>query len=225
MYHIFISSCKEAIDTQIPRIIANIIEVNIPKEYVHIIIGGCDNDNNENIDGIEIIKVNYRCFEFTPHIFISKNPNKFNFDYAFFTHDTVKFGPQFYSTICKDISEIITTTYDTKKIENRQMSMNIGIYSKTIILKNINILESLCCYSNDSIELMNLKRKLVHYEDFLFRNNNMPSSDSSRNIDHTFRGHLNNTQSNGYVRYFDRIDFIKYQSNANHIQSIDICKI
>jgi hypothetical protein len=119
MFHIFISSCKEAINTQIPRIIVNINEMNIPKDYVHIIIGGCDNDTVETMNGIEIIKVRYRCFEFTPHIYISKNADKYDFDYAFFTHDTVKFGPLFYSTICKDILEIRNTTYDTKKIENR----------------------------------------------------------------------------------------------------------
>lgn len=225
MYHIFIASCIEAIHIQIPRLINNITLVNIPPEYVHIIVGGCDNNTVEYINGIEIVKVNYRCFEFTPHIFISNNPDKYHFDYAFFTHDTVKFGTHFYETICNDISELKRTTFDTKKIENCQLSMNIGIYSKNIILKNKNTLDSICCYTNDSIELMNLKNKLVHYEDFIFRENNMPSEDSSRNIDNTFYGVFNNTSANGYIRYFDRIDFIKYQSNANYIQSIDICKI
>jgi len=36
---------------------------------------------------------------------------------------------------------------------------------------------------------------------------------------------INGTVSNGTIRYFKRIDLIKYQMNANSIQSIDICKI
>lgn len=225
MYHIFIASCIEAINIQLPRIIDNITQVNIPPEYVHIIIGGCETDTVEYINNIEIVKVNYRCFEFTPHIFISKNPNKYDFDYAFFTHDTVKFGSNFYATICNDISELKNTSYDTKKIENAQLSMNIGIYSKHIILKNTNKLDLICCHTNNSVELMDLKKKLIHHEDFMFIENNMPSSDASRNVNNTFYGAVNNTPANGCIRYFDRIDFIKYQSNANYIQSIDICKI
>ena len=34
-FHIFIASCFEGLDIQVPRLINNIIECNIPCEYVH----------------------------------------------------------------------------------------------------------------------------------------------------------------------------------------------
>ena len=70
-YHIFIASCFEGLGVQVPRIIKNIVEVGIPVEYVHIIVGGCPCDKIYYHNGIEIVQVMYRCFEFTPHIYIA----------------------------------------------------------------------------------------------------------------------------------------------------------
>ena len=98
-FHIFIASCYEGLDTQVPRLINNILEVNIPVNFVHFIIGGCPEDKVYYDNGIEMVNVKYRCFEFTPHIYIVNNPDKYDFDFAFFTHDTVKFGKNFYNII------------------------------------------------------------------------------------------------------------------------------
>ena len=71
---------------------------------------------------------------------------------------------------------------------------------------------------------MKLKHHLVKFEDFILNQNNYNNGDISENIPQKLVG-INNTLANGLLRVFKRIDFIKYQSNANTIQSIDICKI
>ncbi len=222
--HIFIASCYEGLKRQVPRLINNILEVNIPTNFVHFVVGGCPNDNIYYENGIEIINVKYRCFEFTPLIYIVNNSDKYNFDYAFFTHDTVKFGKNFYNTILNDILYLKNTNFHTMKIENSLASMNIGIYSKNIILENKNTLLDLSIDTNDKDELMKLKHKLLYYEDFILKQNNYDNGDMSINTSQEFIGE-NGCKSCGYFRVFERIDFIKYQSNANYIQSIDICII
>jgi hypothetical protein len=110
-FHIFIASCYEGLNTQIPRLISIILEVNIPVNFVHFIVGGCPSEKVYYENGIEIVNVEYRCFEFTPHIYIVNNKDKYNFDYAFFTHDTVEFGKNFYKTISSDISYLKSTNF------------------------------------------------------------------------------------------------------------------
>lgn len=222
--HIFIASCYEGLDAQLPRLIQNLISVNIPLHVVHIIVGGFPNENKFYRHGVEIITVTYRCFEFTPHIYIANNPDTFHFDYAFLTHDTVTFGKNFYNTIQQDVVRLKQTTKDTMKIEHVLPSMNIGIYSKRILLEHKQELCELAIHTNDKDEVMKLKQKLVHYEDFILNKNNYATEDASINHAHQFVG-INGETSNGLLRIFKRIDFIKYQSNAYSIQSIDICKL
>jgi hypothetical protein len=224
-FHIFIASCFESLDIQVPRLINNIIEMKIPCNYVHFIVGGCPDEKIYYINNIQIINVKYRCFEFTPHIFIINNPDFFNFDYAFFTHDTVKFGINFYDIIKNDILYCKNNNFDTMKIENPAHSMNIGIYSKDIILKNKNILSLLSLNSNNYNDLYELKKNLCHFEDFiLLQNNYYNSSNISDNVETNFTS-INGVITKGLIRYFKRIDFIKYQNNFNGIKSIDICKL
>lgn len=225
-FPIIIASCYEALNIQVPRLIDNIIKCNIPTDYVYIIIGGCPDEKIYSINNIEIIHVKYRCFEFTPFVFIINNPDYFNFDYAFLTHDTVSFGNNFYDIIKNDIIHCRNNNYDTMKIEtNIHPSMNIGIYSKNIILKNKDVLNSLPIYSNDHNDVMQLKYKVVSHEDFILNQNNYYNKDNISIIVPTeFKG-VNGVISNGLTRNFTRIDFIKYQSNAFKIQSIDICLI
>ena len=224
-FHIFIASCFESLEIQIPRLINSINKCNIPFNFVHFIVGGCPIEKEYYINDIQIIHVKYRCFEFTPHIFIVNNPDFFDFDYGFFTHDTVDFINNFYDIIKNDILYCKTNNYDTMKIENILPSMNIGIYSKNIILKYKDTLLTLSLNSNNYDELFELKNKLINFEDFIFKDNNYNRDDYfSENIETYFIG-IKGTISKGLTRYFNKIDFIKYQTNAYFIQSIDICKL
>ena len=115
--------------------------------------------------------------------------------------------------------------YDTMKIDIQLPSMNIGIYSKKIIVKNRDKLSEITLYTNDKDELMILKNKLVSYEDFILNQNNYYNPNNiAEDIRNVFEG-INGIKSNGLIRNFKYIDFVKYQSNANYIQSIDITMI
>lgn len=224
-YHIFIASCIEGLDIQVPRIIKNILESNIPIEYIHIIVGGCSSNKVYYNEGIEIVHVMYRSFEFTSHIYIAKNPDKYDFDFGFLTHDTVYFGKNFYNLMKEHIAFLRTTSYDTMKIDIEWPSMNIGIYSKKIIINNIDILNEITINTNDRDELFKLKCKLIQYEDFILNQNSYTNhTNISEKIKKEFE-EVNGSISHGFLRIFKYIDFIKYQRNAHIIQSIDICKI
>jgi hypothetical protein len=51
---------------------------------------------------------------------------------------------------------------------------------------------------------MELKKKLVHYEDFILNKNNYNNRDISTDIPHKFIG-VNGCVSNGLLRLFNRI--------------------
>ena len=224
-FHIFIASCYEGLSIQVPRLIKNIQDVNIPIEHVHFIVGGCPHEKTYYENGIEIINVKYRCFEFTPLIYLVNNKDKFNFDYAFFTHDTIIFGNNFYNTINTDINYLRTTNFDTMRIDNAKPSMNIGIYSKNIILKNKDRLLELSLNYNDNDKLVKLKNDLMYCEDFILKQNNYNNGDFAENINQQFKGLNNDKIYNGLLKNFKRIDLIKYQTNCSFIQSIDVCLI
>jgi len=224
-FHIFIASCYEGLQVQVPRLIKNIQDVKIPAEYVHFIVGGCPDEKIYYENGIEIINVKYRCFEFTPLIYLVNNSDKYNFDFAFFTHDTVIFGNNFYNIINNDIQYLRTTKYETMRIDNVKPSMNIGIYSKNIILNNKVKLLELSLSSNNKDELFKLKNKLMYCEDFILKQNNYNNGDFAENIQKVFTGINNDTKYNGILKNFKRIDLIKYQTNCMSIQSIDVCMI
>jgi len=224
-FHIFIASCVEGLDFQVPRIVKNILESNIPTKYVHIIVGGCPYNGSFHLYDIEVITVTYRCFEFTPLIYIACNPEKINFDFGFFTHDTVSFGKGFYNLMKEQVSYLRTTSYDTMRLDIEMPSMNIGIYSKNIIAKNTSKLLEIMVHTNDRDELISLKHKLSGYEDFIFYQNNYTNhTNVSEKTEKVLEG-IYGSVSNGLIRNFKYYDFIKYQSNAHYIQSIDICKI
>ena len=223
-FHIFIASCYEGINIHVPRLIKNILAVNIPVNIVHFIVGGCPINKVYYQNGIEIVNVQYRCFEFTPHIYIINNKFKYNFDYAFLTHDTVKFGKNFYNTILSDSLYLKTIKKDSMKIEHDLPSMNIGIYSKNIILKSSDTLRKLSLNSNDKHKLMELKHKLTYYEDFILNKNPHITTDNCINTNSKLIG-ITGFEVPGVIKCCKRIDFIKYQSNAGSIRTIDVLKI
>jgi hypothetical protein len=220
-YHIFIASCAEVINTNLQRIIKNIENLNL--KNVHIVIGGCEEESIEQKGHIELIKVKYRCFEFTPFIYLCKNADKYDFDYAFFSHDTVTFGPKFENLLLEKIDYLRKNAYESIRIENNLPSMNIGIYTKSCILKNESVLMDLCLYTNDDVVMMNMKRKLQGYEDFIFHNSRCVPSKEAHTSDTSIKlEYANNNECHEcHKRYFANFDFTKYQTNYFRIYSIN----
>ena len=236
-FHIFIASCWEGVDSQVPRLIKNILEVELPTQYVHIIIGGCPEEKIYYEENIEIVQVIYRCFEFTPIIYVAKNPDFYDFKYAFFTHDTVSFGSKFYELLKKDINilENKVNYYSGVPIEFSKPSMNIGIYNKLAILENKTRLNEITTYSNDKQDLFILKKKLgssltekegMNLEDFIINQRPFKKFKHYKSHRHwTFYHNEDGTKTNVLNRYYPAIDFTKYQSNWGCIKTINICDI
>jgi len=220
-YHIFIASCVEVIHTNLPRIIKNLEKLNL--KNIHIVIGGCDEESVETNGNIELIKVKYRCFEFTPFIYLCKNVDKYDFEYAFFTHDTVTFGPMFESLLQQKIKYLQDNSYECIRIENNLPSMNIGIYSKECILRNANTLSNICLYTNNDVDLMNMKRTLQGYEDFIFHSSSCAPSKEAHTSDTAVQmEYVKNAEyQECHKRYFAHFDFTKYQTNYFKICSIN----
>jgi hypothetical protein len=223
---IFISSCIEN-HTGMLKLIDNITDCNIPPENVHIIVGGADKDSVEYIKNIEVVYVQYRCFEFTPMIYIIKNKDKYDFEYSLFLHDTVYFTKDSWNAIVDTISELSKTQYSTRKAVYNKLkypSMNIGIYSKDILF-NVdvkNTLLELCCYSNLPNDLYALKSKLVNYEDFILNKNCYPPStdDIEGPIIEEEIINIKNEKIKIWKRNIHKLKMFKIQTNFLTIKSI-----
>lgn len=220
MLYVFIASCIESLELHMERLKENVH----PNMNVVIISGGHETEEEECIPPLLIIKVKYRCFEFTPFFYILKNPERFSFDYAFFTHDTVILGPLFYDRIRDIRTELKDLGYDTYRVNNKasSKSMNIGLYSKNIILSSADVL-----YENIHLDsdLMTMKHKLMCFEDYILNRNPLICDHSCNETEHVFHGTYSDNRSNGLIYYFEKIDMFKFQSNAYYIQSIDVPKL
>lgn len=220
-FHIFISSNIDYEKIHLSRLIENIENINIPNNIVHIIIGGYDKESIEYINNIEIIRVPYRAFEFTPFTYIIKNPDKYDFDYAFFSHDSVTFGENFYNSILKYIHYMNNNNFDTMGIEPNAMSMNIGIYKKNVIFKNVDLINSITIYSNDKDKLFELKNRLVPVEDTILKSgNHYHNNDLYPEVTQYKDYNAEKKLVDLWKKYYKNIDFTKIQTNNGNIFSI-----
>jgi hypothetical protein len=217
---IFIASsiCYEPIHLQ--RLIQNITtSSDIPPSNVYIISGGHATETTEKVGNITVYRVSYRCFEFTPFIFLIKNPEFLDFEYAFFTHDTVSFGPTFYARLLERVERMRVSGYTTAKIDNG-MSMNIGVYTKNIIIKNKDLLQSVCMYTNDTTSLWDMKHKLIPVEDKILKSGRLNPIAYIPTIEKYTTTDTEGKPINVYKKIYNEIDFIKFQMNYCKIYSI-----
>ena len=211
-FKLFISSNIDYEKYHLNRLIKNINEINIPNNCVHIIIGGYPEEKIEYINEIEIIKVPYRSFEFTSFSYIIKNPDKYDFDYAFFSHDTVIFGNNFYNNIKENINYMNNYNYETMGIDD-YYSMNIGLYTKNIILKNKSIINDITIYNNDKKNLFKLKERLILIEDvILYSGKKYNKKNILKEIKYKGKD-SNNKIVNLWRKHYINIDIIKIQTN------------
>jgi hypothetical protein len=223
---IFISANVDTEKQNVPRIIKNIKESNIPLENVYIIVGGCEDNSEILIDNVRVIRVTYRCFEFTSLIYLERNADKHDFEYGFFTHDTVIFGANFYKTILNDIKNMKVLGSEAMAIETVLPSMNIGIYKKDLILLHREFLEGIIINTNDRTILLAVKHILVEYEDYILKRSKLYNNNDTSGKEEM----INTTNAFGdevtvYKRTYHRIDFVKIQTNYGFIRSIDAARI
>jgi hypothetical protein len=217
-FPIIIASSVEYEPIHLQRLITNVTSLGL-NDSIYIISGGHSHEYIENINGITVIRVPYRCFEFTPFIYIVNNPDRINFEYAFFTHDTVEFGNTFYDRIKTLIDTMRVGGYETKKIDCG-MSMNIGIYTKDTILRNSQRIMGLCLNSNDPDILLKMKHKLVYEEDVILRSAKLYPHASNPKMYPFKTITTHNEPITCYKKVYTDIDFVKYQTNHCKIVSI-----
>jgi hypothetical protein len=158
--------------TNIPNIIQNIEDCNIPKENV-VIVSGQENDNSIYYENnIKIVKVDYSGLHLTGAIYASENIDSFkHIEYWVILPDTIKMGKLFYVNIMKYYDTYLKNTgvYSLPFINPRlRPTMDMGIihinhiYNMSDYLYRIKLSKP---YTIDDI--LNLKKQLIYDEDTL----------------------------------------------------------
>lgn len=216
--HIFVASSSEYFGLHGEKLLQNILSLpDIPEGHVHFVVGGCPEEASVTVDrGVTIDRVEYRCFEFTPMIFVARNPSRYAFEYGFFTHDTVSLGEQFYSHLARVAADMRRQGAKTARIESPEPSMNIGVYHHSKIVENSEYLEGLCMHSNDSGLLWEKKLELVRHEDRLLNQGPLyrEAAESPRVTP------IHKDGKTAYLKTFERWHLKKVQQNRGFISSI-----
>jgi hypothetical protein len=111
--------------------------------------------------------------------------------------------------------------FDTMGIEPNAMSMNIGVYTKNVILKNSDLINSITIYSNDKDKLFELKNKLVPVEDTILKSgNHFHNNDLYPEVTQYKDYNSEKKLVDLWKKYYKNIDFTKIQTNNGHIFSI-----
>lgn len=217
--HLFIASSVDYEKYHLDRLISNLREVLFPPELIHFIIGGCPEESHEELeDHITIDRVPYRCFEFTPMIFITKNPSRYPFEYGFFAHDTISVGPRFFPYLEEVVASMKSGGVKTAPIELGQHSMNIGVYHRNTLFANQHDLENLCLYTNNTDALWATKNKLMYYEDKILYQGPLCRKFSEVPVIELV--HYPDGGRHSLRKLFKRWDLVKLQQNHGFISSI-----
>jgi hypothetical protein len=217
---LLVSTCLEYFDKTIPKLIKNLEEIGYPKNEVLIVSGGEDKEDKIDYEGVQVVKVPWRCFEFTSLIYVSELSDDNLSDYYFLIHDNVKLEKNFYTNIkiyCQKISE---NNLLGAKLQMHDPSMNMGIYSKRMFqMFRLNI-ALFKFYSNNLDFLKFLKKELINYEDIYFRTLNLPAL-----VDDTVDKEVSilKTDNNRIykVSKYNKLGFTKIQQNF----SVDMCEV
>jgi len=124
-------------------------------------------------------------------------------DTYLYLHDTCSVGPKFYELLSN-------ISIDGESGRIWYPSMNMGIYTSTIIRKNINFLLE----RKNTLEENSQKFKSdgVHFEDFIFKNDSTNVKLVSNN-NVTGPTDIYNTGIMRITEYYDGLDLYKYKAN------------
>jgi hypothetical protein len=181
-------------------------------EYIVFIGGYYENKdyiitNDINYNNIKYIYCNHNSIDFTSFIALTEINEYYNSDnYYFYMHDTCRIGQNFYKKL-KNINLLSVTTI---KIHGRY-SMNIGVYSQSIINKFKDFL--LTKKNTDESKCIQFK-KIDYNEDYIFHNdpNNVLLEDYSGWL---YKGPIDyyNTGTMRIIEYYPNVDLYKIKAN------------
>jgi len=180
-------------------------------EYdVLVFIGGNFGEHDyifEKSGNITYIKCNYNSIDYTALIALVELYRGNIDEHYFYIHDTCEVGDTFFSKLKSiDVSDVSSIKIYTK-------SMNIGIYSQTILNKFRDLLISKKQFNNNNI--VEFKKECIATEDYIFNN------DPKNTILDNYTGRIpwaspQNYYLNGTLRvteYYENIDIYKFKAN------------
>jgi hypothetical protein len=204
------SHCKSNIALQ--HLLESLKENDINYCDIIVVIGGHYNLSNYEItqnENITYIHANHNSIDFTGLItLLELYYNDIN-EYYVYLHDTCRIGKEFYNKI----NSLDLTNVTSIKIVH-PFSMNIGIYSQTIINDFKDFL--LSTKNTKEEECMKYKLNAVANEDYIFNN------DTNNKLLDNYNGHsytgptdYYNTGTMRIVEYYPNLDLYKIKANWN----------
>jgi hypothetical protein len=202
------SHCKSNI--ALHHLLESLKENDINYCDIIVVIGGHYNLSNYEItqnENITYIHANHNSIDFTGLItLLELYYNDIN-EYYVYLHDTCRIGKEFYNKI----NSLDLTNVTSIKI-NHPFSMNIGIYSQTIINDFKDFL--LSTKNTKEEECMKYKLNGVAHEDYIFKN------DTNNKLLDNYNGHIYtgptdyyNTGTMRIVEYYPNLDLYKIKAN------------
>lgn len=223
MIYVISSHSKYYQDTY-PVIVQSLLDANINSENIIMVVGGCESGTVlENPLGIQLIPVEYNSFDLTALIYISDIIDTIEMDHIFLMHDTCFVGPRF-----KTLSEQYSPD-DIIKTLRSAISMNIGLYSKQIIIHSKEMLDNLKYYPKTEQELQQVKEIFVTNEDLIFRlcpeqcyvNHYVTEGKGNSNLNDLKA--LYNREP--YLSYFQKLQESKIQREVGYGAELDFYKL
>ena len=174
-----------------------------------VVIGGHYNLSNYEFvkdENITYISANHNSIDFTGLITLLELYNNNINEYYLYLHDTCKIGKNFYNKL----KSIDLTNVSSIKI-NKTFSMNIGIYSQTII----NNFKDFLLSKKNTNEKECMKYKTVDYnEDYIFNNDtNNTLLENYDGWNYTGPTDYYNTGTMRIVEYYPNLDLYKIKAN------------
>lgn len=184
------------------------------KEFFHyefiVVIGGFYEHEKNVISkerNITYIRCNHNSIDFTALIVLVELYHQDVHEHYLYIHDTCTIGKTFYTKL----NAINVSSVSSVRI-NTQFSMNIGIYSQTILNTFSHFL--LQQKNTDPHKSMEFKTKCVHHEDYIFKND--PNNSVLDNYNGSSVTGPTDYYNNGTLRiveHYPNLDIYKIKAN------------
>lgn len=153
--------CKQTV----PPLLYDLANRN-PGYHVVFVLGGNSEFRIEKTLNTTFISTPVNSFDFTGLITLVENPEIITTEYIFYMHDTVAFGPDFFTILAK-----VDLDPKPPAICFRCPSANMGLYSMSYLLEPTQTTTLLQLRNTDSSpeKLQALKHMMVVIEDLIFK--------------------------------------------------------
>ena len=203
---IAVTTTKNYANKTIPSLISNLEKIGISKKIVHVFEGGHVANSSTNINGYYHHYIDNNSFDITALIGIIELD--LQQEYWLLLHDTISLKKSFKSLFLS----IKPAGYDCMPLKPPP-AMNMGVYSKSYLLKNKIYLQGFSNKDYSQYSLMKMKKIAFEGEDFLFN-----TSENKKYI-HSSLSKYEYTKNSRYhnaprlLEGYPQLGLIKYKAN------------